>query len=62
MKTEYGIIYARDARYVERETTKALNSGWKCQGGLSVSVAFTPSGSEKQLFAQAIIREIEDDT
>lgn len=54
---QYMILRDDYAHGLAKAVSECLNNGWKLAGGVSVSVAYTPGGSEKVVYAQAIIKE-----
>lgn len=55
MKTKYCVIRSAQTDYLESMVESALDSGWKLQGGVSVTLSI-----DDTIYAQAMVKEEAD--
>lgn len=56
---EYIVIEDDDNSSIEDRITELLGQGWRCQGGISVSVVLRTDGGYHYWYAQAMVRSVD---
>jgi hypothetical protein len=60
MAVEYQLITARDSREIASAVTRAIADGWQCQDGVAITWASFSEGGGEPLYAQAMLRLVDD--
>jgi len=57
--TDYKLLTSKSHWELQNEVRDYVKGGWKPQGGVAVTLAYSPGGSDKEYWAQAMVREEE---
>ena len=54
---KYRVVWAEDNPEIAKAVTALLNRGWKCQGGVSLTVFTNENDVRVNVFHQAMVKE-----